>query len=192
MPKLDEIMTRGGDKGQTSLVDGSRVSKASQRVKTYGTVDELNSVFGLVRCENLPENLTTKILYLQNELFNLGGELATPLESKFADRLPRIQQTHIDLLETWLEEARQQLSPAESFVLPGGTRAAALLHLARTVTRRCERELVTLMETDAVNPACLGFINRLSDLCFVWSRLCNDSGATDILWNPEGAPAPGN
>lgn len=192
MPKLDEIMTRGGDKGQTSLVDGSRVSKASQRVTTYGTVDELNSVFGLVRCEKLPEDLTSKILYLQNELFNLGGELATPLESEFADRLPRIQQTHIDLLETWLENARQQLTPAENFILPGGTKAAALLHLARTVTRRCERELVTLMETDNVNPACLSFINRLSDLCFVWSRLCNNCGTTDILWNPEGAQPPGN
>lgn len=192
MPKLDEIMTRGGDKGETSLVDGSRVSKASQRVKTYGTVDELNAVFGLVRCEELPEDLTAKVLYLQNELFNLGGELATPLDSEFADRLPRIQQAHIELLENWLEKARQQLTAADSFILPGGTRAAALLHLARTVTRRCERELVTLMDTEAVNPACLSFINRLSDLCFVWSRQCNANGTADILWQPEGASPPGN
>ncbi len=191
MPRLDEIMTRGGDKGNTSLVDGSRVSKASQRVKTYGSVDELNSVFGLLHCEPLPGDLSAKILYLQNELFNLGGELATPLDSEFAERLPRIRQAHIDLLENWLAAAREELEPAESFILPGGNRSAALLHLARTVTRRCERELVTLMESAPVNPACLGFLNRLSDLCFVWARLCNDRGRADILWDPEGGPQAG-
>ncbi|MCW8859525.1 MAG: cob(I)yrinic acid a,c-diamide adenosyltransferase [Deltaproteobacteria bacterium] len=184
MPKLDEIMTRGGDKGKTSLVDGSRVSKSSQRVKTYGTVDELNSVFGLVRCELLPDQLLEKVLLIQNHLFNLGGELATPIESEFSERLPKIEQSHIDRLEAWLEEARNQLEPAENFVLPGGTRAAAFLHLARTVTRRCERELVTLMETETINRSCLSFLNRLSDLCFVWARLSNDCGKTDILWNP--------
>lgn len=187
MPQLDAIMTRGGDKGQTSLVDGTRVSKGSQRVKTYGTVDELNSVFGLVRCEQLPDKLLDNLLQLQNELFNLGGELATPVDSEFSERLPRIQQSQIDRLESWLEEARDSLQPSESFVLPGGSRAAALLHLARTVTRRCERELVSLMETEPINPLCLGFLNRLSDLCFVWARQCNDYGKSDILWQPESA-----
>lgn len=184
MPKLDEIMTRGGDKGETSLVDGSRISKSSQRVKTYGTVDELNSVFGLVRCEILPERLLENILLIQNELFNLGGELATPPDCQFSERLPRVQQTQIDQLENWLETARQQLEPAENFILPGGSRAAAYLHLARTVTRRCERELVTLMESEKINPLCLSFLNRLSDLCFVWARLCNDNGKADIFWEP--------
>ncbi len=184
MPRLDQIMTRGGDKGQTSLVDGSRISKASQRVKTYGTVDELNSVFGLVRCEALPAGLNDKLLQVQNELFNLGGELATPVDSEFAARIPNVHQGQIDTLEAWLAEARTQLEPAQNFVLPGGTRAAALLHLARTVTRRCERELVTLHESEAINPLCLGFLNRLSDLCFVWARLCNDGGKTDIFWQP--------
>ena len=185
MPKLDEIMTRGGDKGKTSLVDGTRVLKSSQRVKTYGTVDELNSVFGLVRCEALPDRLLEKILVIQNALFNLGGELATPVESTYSKQLPRIQQRQIGQLESWLENAREQLKPAENFILPGGTRAAAYLHLARTVTRRCERELVTLMETEDISLLCLGFLNRLSDLCFVWARLCNDCGKADILWEPD-------
>ena len=184
MPTLDQIMTRGGDKGQTSLVDGSRVSKASQRVKTYGTVDELNSVLGLVRCEDLPEGIKDKLLQLQNELFNLGGELATPADSEQAARIPNVHQGQIDCLEGWLEEDREKLIPARNFVLPGGTRAAALLHLARTVTRRCERELVCLADSEEINPMCLGFLNRLSDLCFVWARLCNDSGKADIFWQP--------
>lgn len=184
MPQLDQIMTRGGDKGQTSLVDGSRISKASQRVKTYGTVDELNSIFGLVRCEELPDGIKDKLLQLQNELFNLGGELATPADSEFAARIPNVHQGQIDTLESWLEDARGQIAPAQNFILPGGSRAAALLHLARTVTRRCERELVTLGETDEINPLCLGFLNRLSDLCFVWARLCNDKGKADIFWQP--------
>ncbi len=186
MPKFDRIMTRGGDKGTTSLVDGSRVSKACQRVTTYGTVDELNSVFGLVRCEQLPEGMNDKLLQLQNELFNLGGELATPASSEFAERLPKITQQQIDRLECWLEEARDQLTPMENFVLPGGSRAAATLHLARTVTRRCERELVALMEEEEINPLALRFVNRLSDLCFVWARLSNDCGRGDIFWCPAG------
>ncbi|PLY04393.1 MAG: ATP:cob(I)alamin adenosyltransferase [Desulfuromonas sp.] len=188
MPKLDQIMTRGGDKGETSLVDGSRVSKATQRVKTYGTVDELNSIFGLVRCEQLPEGLAERIILIQNELFNLGSELATPPDSEFADRIPRLDSSQIERLEGWLEEARAHLQPAESFILPGGTKAAAVLHLARTVTRRCERELVALMTEEAINPSCLGYLNRLSDLCFVWARLSNDCGRADILWQP-GTPA---
>ncbi|HEY5672196.1 MAG TPA: cob(I)yrinic acid a,c-diamide adenosyltransferase [Malonomonas sp.] len=185
MPRLDKIMTRGGDKGETSLVDGSRVAKCSQRVITYGTVDELNSVLGMVRCEELPEGLREKLLQLQNELFDLGCELATPPDSELAKQIPNVRQFQIDLLENWLQETNQQLEPAENFVLPGGTRAAATLHLARTVTRRCERELVALLETGVeVNPCCLRFLNRLSDLCFVWARLCNDYGKADIRWQP--------
>jgi cob(I)alamin adenosyltransferase len=185
MPKLDKIMTRGGDKGETSLADGTRVVKCSQRVKTYGTVDELNSVLGLVRCEELPAGLNEKLLQLQNELFDLGCELATPADSELAQKIPNVRQFQVDLLESWLQETNQQLEPAHNFVLPGGSRAAAALHLARTVTRRCERELVALIDTGAeVNPCCLRFLNRLSDLCFVWARLCNDFGRADIRWQP--------
>jgi len=185
MPKLDKIMTRGGDKGETSLADGSRVVKNSQRVNAYGTVDELNSVLGLVRCEELPEGMNEKLLQLQNELFDLGCELATPADSELAQKIPNVRQFQIDLLENWLEETNRQLEPAHNFVLPGGSRAAAALHLARTVTRRCERELVALIESGVeVNPCCLRFLNRLSDLCFVWARLCNDYGRADIRWQP--------
>ncbi|PLX92477.1 MAG: ATP:cob(I)alamin adenosyltransferase [Desulfuromonas sp.] len=185
MPKIDRVTTRGGDKGKTSLVDGSRVAKCAQRVCAYGTVDELNSCLGLVRCEELPPGVMEKILNVQNELFDLGSELATPADSPEAERVPNIRQYQIDLLESWLSEANDQLRPAENFVLPGGTRAAAQLHIARTVARRAERELVALMEEGAeVNPCCLKFLNRLSDLCFVWARLCNDRGRGDILWQP--------
>ena len=185
MTDKDRIMTRGGDKGETSLVDGSRVPKTSLRVNAYGTVDELNSVLGLVRCEQLPEGLADKILQLQHELFDLGCELATPAESEMAATIPNVRQFQIDLLERWLQEANDQLEPAKTFVLPGGSRAAATLHLARTVARRCEREVVALAESDSeINPCCLKFLNRLSDLCFVWARLCNDGGKDDIRWRP--------
>lgn len=185
MPKVDRIMTRGGDKGETSLVNGQRVAKSSQRVTAYGTVDELNSVLGLVRCEDLPVGLNEKLLQLQNELFDLGCELATPEDSDMAKTIPNVRQFQIDLLETWLQEANIQLEPAGTFVLPGGNRAAATLHLARTVTRRCEREVVALAESGTgINPCCLKFLNRLSDLCFVWARLCNNCGRADIRWQP--------
>ena len=185
MPKLDRITTRGGDKGKTSLADGSRIPKCSQRVNTYGTVDELNSLLGLVRCEDLPDGMSNKLLQLQNELFDLGCELATPADSELAARIPNVRQFQVDLLEHWIEAASRQMEPAENFVLPGGSRAAATLHLARTVTRRCERELVALIESGAeVNPCCLRFLNRLSDLCFVWARLCNETGRADIYWQP--------
>jgi len=185
MPKLDRITTRGGDQGETSLADGSRIVKCSARVRAYGSVDELNAVFGLVRCETLPAGMTEKLLQLQNELFDLGSELATPAGSELAEKIPNVRQFQIDLLERWLEEANALLQPAQNFVLPGGSRAAAALHLARTVARRCERELVALIKSGAeVNPCCLRFLNRLSDLCFVWARLCNDCGQSDIFWQP--------
>lgn len=183
MSKIDTVMTRSGDQGETSLVDGSRIAKSSQRVRTYGTVDELNSVLGLIRCEELPDGIDEKLLQLQHELFDLGGELATPAGSDVAGRIATVTQSQIDQIEDWLQIANQSLQPAQSFVLPGGSRAAACLHLARTVTRRCERELVALIKTDSeINPLCLKFLNRLSDLFFVWARFCNDLGRADIHW----------
>ncbi|HKJ04031.1 MAG TPA: cob(I)yrinic acid a,c-diamide adenosyltransferase [Geopsychrobacteraceae bacterium] len=185
MPKIDRVTTKGGDKGKTSLVDGSRVAKCSLRVCAYGTVDELNSCLGLVRCEVLPDEILKRLLMVQHELFDLGGELATPTASAEADHIPNIRQHQIDLLESWLEEANNQLQPAKNFILPGGSRAAAQLHIARTVARRAERKLVALIESGAeINPCCLKFLNRLSDLCFVWARLCNNCGQDDIFWKP--------
>ncbi len=185
MPELDKIVTRSGDSGETSLADGSRVPKCSLRVEAYGTVDELNAVLGLVRCEQLPADLNDKLLQLQNELFDLGCELATPTDSERAESIPTVRQFQVNLLEQWVTEANRLLKPACNFVLPGGTRAAAALHLARTVARRCERQMVSLANSgETVNPCCLKFVNRLSDLCFVWARLCNDNGHDDIFWQP--------
>ena len=183
MSKMDTVVTRGGDRGETSLTDGSRIVKSSQRVRAYGTVDELGSVLGLVRCEKLPEEINKKLLRLQHELFDLGSELATPVESEVMGKIAVTTQFQVELLEDWVQEANQQLEPAQSFILSGGNRAAAVLHLARTVTRRCEREVVALVDAgEEINPCCLKYLNRLSDLFFVWARYCNDRGRADIRW----------
>lgn len=186
MPTLDRITTGGGDKGETSMVDGSRIAKCSQRVCAYGTVDELNSVVGLVRCEELPEGLHEKLCLIQSQLFDLGSELATPPAAKSKIEGWGISTKQIEQLEAWLQETNQKLQPAPTFVLPGGGRGSALMHLARTVTRRTEREVVALRQTEAVEPLCLLFLNRLSDLFFVWARLCNDEGRGDLLWERHG------
>ncbi len=183
MSKIDTVVTRGGDNGKTSLTDGSRVVKSSQRVRAYGTVDELGSVLGLVRCEELPAEISEKLLRLQHELFDLGSELATPAKSAMMGKIAVTTQSQVELLECWVEQINQQLEPAQGFILSGGNRAAAVLHLARTVTRRCEREVVALVATgEEINPCCLKYLNRLSDLFFVWARYCNDRGRTDIRW----------
>ena len=186
MPKLDRITTGGGDKGETSLVGGSRVAKCSLRVCAYGTVDELNSVVGLIRCEELPDGLLEKLCLIQNQLFDLGSELATPPAAKSSRQGWGISQKQIEQLEDWLQEANEKLQPAATFVLPGGSRAAALCHLARTVARRTEREVVALQQSEDVEPLCLPYLNRLSDLFFVWARLCNDGGRSDLLWERQG------
>ncbi|WP_020674770.1 cob(I)yrinic acid a,c-diamide adenosyltransferase [Geopsychrobacter electrodiphilus] len=185
MPILDRITTGGGDKGQTSLVDGSRVAKCSARVCAYGTVDELNSVVGLIRCEELPDGLFEKICRIQNQLFDLGSELATPPAAKAKIDGWGLGDQQIKQLEDWLQESNKNIQPAKSFILPGGSKASALFHLARTVTRRTEREVVKLQQTEAVEPRCLLYLNRLSDLFFVWARLCNDEGRDDLLWKRQ-------
>jgi cob(I)alamin adenosyltransferase len=187
MPILDRITTGGGDTGETSLVAGSRVAKCSPRVCAYGTVDELNSVIGLVRCEELPDGMAEKICRIQSHLFDLGSELATPPAAKQLKQGWGIGQQQVAQLEDWLQQSNSRLEPAPTFVLPGGSRAAALLHLARTVTRRAEREVVALGATESAEPLCQLYLNRLSDLFFVWARLCNDEGRGDLLW--ERTPA---
>ncbi len=185
MSKLDRITTGGGDKGQTSLVDGSRVAKCSLRVCAYGSVDELNSVVGLICCEELPSDLPEKLRLIQNQLFDLGSELATPAATGSSKQGWGIAQSQIEQLEIWLHEANDTLQPTATFVLPGGSRGAALFHLARTVTRRTEREVVALATAESVAPLCLRYLNRLSDLFFVWARLCNNEGRDDLLWQPQ-------
>jgi len=183
--KLDRIYTRGGDAGETSLGDGTRVPKSSARVASYGDVDEANAVLGIVRLhlEGAEAALITRI---QNDLFDVGADLCVPIVE--APEYPplRMTQAQVDWLEATIDRLNAELPPLTSFVLPGGTPAAAYLHQARTVTRRAERTLVTLIENadEAINRLVLVYLNRLSDLLFVLSRYVNEKGAGDILWQP--------
>lgn len=187
MVKLNKIYTRTGDDGSTGLVDGSRLSKDSARVSAYGDVDETNSVIGLARLQLSNVALDRILARIQNELFDLGADLATPLpapgdaDSEYA---LRIIGSQVDRLESDLDNLNDDMSALTSFILPGGSAPAAYLHQARTVSRRAERTMVGLAETTAINPQALAYINRLSDFLFVAARWCNDQGEGDILWEP--------
>ena len=174
--RLSKIYTRTGDDGCTGLGDGSRVDKNDPRVEAFGTVDELNSVLGILAAQSLPAQARKGINAIQHDLFDLGGELCVP-------ELVAIGDDHIQRLETWLDAMNAELDYLEEFILPGGTPAAAHCHLARTVCRRAERRLVTLAHSAAVNPAALQYLNRLSDLLFVLARHLNRAaGEPDVLW----------
>ncbi|MGJ8559090.1 MAG: cob(I)yrinic acid a,c-diamide adenosyltransferase [Litorimonas sp.] len=187
MVKLNKIYTRTGDDGSTGLVDGSRLSKDSTRVSAYGEVDETNSVIGLVRLHLTHLGLDRILARIQNELFDLGADLATPqptagdTDSEYALRIVASQVTQ---LETDLDALNADMSALTSFILPGGSAPAAYLHQARTVARRAERMMVTLADGTDVNPQALAYINRLSDFLFVAARWCNNQGADDVLWEP--------
>ena len=188
MVKLNKIYTRTGDDGTTGLVAGPRRKKHDLRVESYGAVDETNSCIGLVR-QHLADHpdLDRMIVRIQNDLFDLGADLATPETGKTLDYEPlRIVQSQVDRLEQEIDALNADLEPLRSFVLPGGTPAAAALHLARTVARRAERRIVALQESEgeAVSTAAVAYINRLSDFLFVAARWVNDKGRTDILWVP--------
>ncbi len=188
MVKLNKIYTRTGDDGTTGLVAGPRRKKHDLRVESYGEVDEANSCIGLVR-QHLAEHpdLDAMLMRVQNDLFDLGADLATPETGKRLDYEPlRIAQAQVDRLEREIDLLNADLQPLRSFVLPGGTPAAAALHLARTVARRAERRIVALQacEGEAVSAAAVAYINRLSDFLFVAARWVNDKGRTDILWVP--------
>ena len=181
MVVLSRIYTKGGDRGQTSLGDGSRVPKHDPRVAAYGTVDEANAAIGLARLHTAggPDAMLARI---QNDLFDLGADLCRP--GTDAEGALRIDEAQVLRLEREIDAMNGKLQPLRSFVLPGGTAAAAFLHQARTVTRRAERLTVELAETEAVNPAAIRYLNRLSDHLFVMSRALNDQGAADVLWVP--------
>ncbi len=185
MVKLDRIYTRGGDAGETSLGDGSRVAKSSARVASYGDVDEANSVLGIVRLYvSGADDLV--LARIQNDLFDVGADLCVPITEKPEYPPLRVSQAQVDWLEGQIDRMNSELAPLSSFILPGGTPAAAFLHQARTVVRRAERVLVGLLESpdEAVNRLVLVYLNRLSDLLFVMSRHVNDKGAGDVLWVP--------
>ena len=187
MVKLNKIYTRTGDDGTTGLVDGSRLSKNDIRVRAYGDVDETNSVIGLVRLNLESRRLDDMLARIQNDLFDLGADLATPLpakgeaDSEYALRMVDEQSTR---LETELDALNADLKPLTSFVLPGGSPPAAYLHQARTVCRRAERVCVALAAKQPINPAALTYLNRLSDFLFVAARWCNDQGQSDVNWVP--------
>ena len=187
MVKLNKIYTRTGDDGTTGLVDGSRLSKDDIRVRAYGDVDETNSVIGLVRLHLENRRLDDMLGRIQNDLFDLGADLATPLpkkgdtDSEYALRMVPEQASR---LETELDALNADLEPLTSFVLPGGSPPAAYLHQARTVCRRAERVCVALAAEQPITPAALTYLNRLSDFLFVAARWCNDQGETDVKWVP--------
>jgi cob(I)alamin adenosyltransferase len=182
--RLDRIYTRGGDAGQTSLGDGQRVSKADLRVEAYGTVDELNALIGVVLAREAPAEFRPWLERIQNELFDLGADLAVPLADAKRERL-RVTPEQVEWLETLCDEVNARLEPLRSFVLPGGSEPAALLHLARTVCRRAERITVALAAEEDVNPEALAYLNRLSDLLFILARAANADGE-EPLWRPGG------
>ncbi len=188
MVKLNRIYTRTGDKGTTGLGTGERVAKFSLRVEAFGTVDEANSAIGLARLHTKDDTEMDAILgRIQNDLFDLGADLCTPETDKPLGWEPlRMTESQVTRLETEIDAMNARLKPLKSFTLPGGTAAATYLHLGRTVSRRAERRMCELAAQDGetVSPAALKYINRLSDLLFVLSRIANGNGANDVLWVP--------
>lgn len=183
-----KIYTKRGDDGTTGLLGAPRVSKDHVRVAAYGDVDELNSVLGLVRAEQPDAQVDGILARLQGELFTLGAQLATPGEASAPRGLPRLVDDDVARLEAEIDAFESELEPLRSFILPGGTRTAAMLHLARTVCRRAERALVTLAAQEPVAPLALPYVNRLSDHLFVLARLANArSGTPEPRWPPPQA-----
>jgi cob(I)alamin adenosyltransferase len=185
MVSLTKIYTRGGDRGETSLGDGRRVPKTAPRIAAFGSSDETNAAIGLARLRTQGE-ADAMLARIQNDLFDLGADLCVPEDGRKAEGALRMVAAQVDRLEREIDAMNAELAPLNSFVLPGGEPAAAHLHLARTIARRCEREMVALAAAEPVNPHALMFINRLSDHLFVLGRYLNDKGGRDVLWTPGG------
>jgi cob(I)alamin adenosyltransferase len=187
MVKLNQIYTRTGDDGTTGLVRGPRRSKSDLRVEAYGSVDEANAFIGVARVhtESMPK-IDSLLSRIQNDLFDLGSDLATPGEDEPGGVVSlRMTAVQVDWLERMIDQFNESLAPLKSFVLPGGTPLSAALHVARTVTRRAERLAVELREHEAdTNGEAIKYLNRLSDLLFVLGRVANANGAKDVLWTP--------
>ncbi len=184
MVTLTKIYTRTGDAGTTAMGNGERRPKGDLRIAAYGTVDETNSVIGCARAVGAPPHIDVMLGTIQNDLFDLGADLATP----HAENLPyeplRIVASQVERLEREIDALNANLSPLKSFVLPGGSPLSAQLHLARTVSRRAERLMCELAQTELVGEAALRYANRLSDFLFVAARVANKNGADDVLWVP--------
>jgi cob(I)alamin adenosyltransferase len=187
MVRLTKIYTRTGDDGSTGLVDGSRVSKATTRMAAIGDVDEANSALGVALTSIGDGPIRDALLAVQNDLFDLGADLATPGDDFAPGELVlRIVAGQVERLEREIDRVNADLSPLRSFILPGGSAGAAQLHLARAVVRRAERAMVAAAGDNRLNPEALSYINRLSDFLFVAARALNQNGAGDVLWVPGG------
>lgn len=185
MVRLDKIVTKAGDGGKTRLATGEPVSKAHVRVDAYGAVDEANSAIGVARLYTTADPLLDPILdRAQNDLFDLGADLATPHAEDLKFQPLRVQESQVLRLEAEIDQLNEKLTPLTSFILPGGSPAAAHLHLARAIARRAERAIVALSEVEPVSAEVIKFANRLSDLLFVAGRYANDMGKADLLWKP--------
>lgn len=185
MVYLSRIYTKSGDQGETGLGDGTRLPKDAPRIAAIGDVDELNAVLGLIlaNCPNCPDAPILRTI--QNDLFDVGADLCVPpLEKEEPGKCLRVTPAQAGRLEQAIDRLNASLTPLNSFILPGGAPAAAWLHLARTVCRRAERAVVTLVKTESVNPQVLIYLNRLSDYFFVLARVANDGGKGDVLWVP--------
>ncbi len=185
MVKIDRITTRTGDNGTTGLGDGSRLPKHHPLITAIGSVDETNSLLGVILLETIPDDLRAALGRIQNDLFDVGSDLACPPGMAHEDKVPRIAPAHVAYLDTCLTTANASVPPLKSFVLPAGTRAATWFHLARTVARRAERDVsaaIAALPERTFNPELIHYLNRLSDLLFVWARQAN--GDNEVLWVP--------
>lgn len=185
MVYLNRIYTKTGDTGETSLGDGRRVSKSDQRIIAYGTVDELNSSLGCVLAEATMLEFSGLLQRIQNDLFDVGADLCVPeSETPLGYEPLRVTTEQVTHLEQSIDAANEKLQPLKSFILPGGSVASARLHIARTICRRAEIEVVRLMANEQINPQVMIYLNRLSDLLFVLARCANEDGKRDVLWVP--------
>lgn len=184
MPRLTKIYTRTGDDGLTALGSRQRVPKDALRVQAYGTVDELNSMLGFAVSQGLSPRLAELMPVIQNELFHLGSDLSFTEADKETFKIPQVEERHVLALETLIDELSDVVGPLENFILPGGTPAAAALHVARTMCRRAERDVVSLLREEKAGPYVLAYLNRLSDALFMMARYENHhAGRAETLWN---------
>ena len=182
-----KIYTKSGDTGKTSLFGGKRVRKNNLRIECYGTIDELNAAIGVAAAETEHSDIKQKLIRIQNYLFDAGSDLAAPIDaSKVHGSIPRIDRSYIEELELMIDEMEEKLDPLKSFILPGGSKCSAFLHLARTICRRAERNITSLSEIENIGTDILIFTNRLSDLLFVFARSANKAeDLSDISWKKK-------
>jgi len=177
-----KIYTKTGDDGTTGLQGGKRISKSSNRISAYGSVDEINSILGIVLSHNIDKDLLQLLTKIQNDLFVAGSDLSKP---DLSDESNRITYVMVEFLEATIDEFEKELGPLTNFILPGGNHVASLIHYARTITRRAEIQVVTLSKDEKINDYCIKYLNRLSDLLFVMGRLVNKRNKIpDIIWKP--------